>query len=85
MSEFAPVVYVDVYETRPPRYRGKARRQPWRWNARNANNNEIMASGEAYTNEADALAAVEQLFGSGTNVYLRQHERGNQVLRMAQQ
>lgn len=83
MSEFPPVVFVDIFKTNPPRYRSKARRQPWRWNALSAGNFEILASGEAYTNRSDALAAIQLLFGAGSNVYLRQAELGNVLLRRA--
>jgi len=57
--------------------------QPWRWHAVSAGNHKILAQGERYFNEADALHAIDLLFGSGSNVYLRQHEQGNKALRMA--
>lgn len=73
-----PVVYIDIYQGR------KLLRQAWRWRALNASNHRVMgASGEAYTNKADCELAVQQLFGGHTNVYLRETEQGNQVLRMA--
>lgn len=98
MNEFPPVVYVDIYKGR------RRFRQAWRWRALNAGNREVMASGEAYANEADAWAAVLQLFADVTvdvgllkqagmtvggepvwvpsNVYARQSEVGNRVLRL---
>lgn len=87
MSEH-PVIYVDIYATerkpRSERDTRPARGQRWRWRALNASNNKKMAtSGEAYTNEQDCLDAIHALFGGGTNVYLRQHEKGNEALRMA--
>jgi hypothetical protein len=73
-----PVVYVDVYRSRRP-WHGRV----WRWRAKNADNREIMASGQAYREQGDAIAAVVQLFGDGSNVYLRRAEQGNVALRMA--
>lgn len=55
MSEFAPVLYVDVYESRAPRFRGKSRRQPWRFRILSEGNRKILASGESYANRRDAL------------------------------
>lgn len=82
-TEFPPVVYVDVYRSEITRWR-PFRNQLWRWRARNANNWKVMAnSAEAYTNRQDCLDAIAQLFGSGTNVYLRESEQGNVALRMA--
>lgn len=73
-----PVIYVDVYQTK------RLLKREWRWRAINAGNRKTMAtSGEGYLNRADCMAAVYQLFGAATNVYLRQHELGNVVLRMA--
>lgn len=57
--------------------------QPWRWNAKREGNFEVMARGESYFNEADARHAIDELFAAGSNVYLRQHEKGNEPLRMA--
>lgn len=55
MSEFAPVLYVDVYQSRAPRFRGKSRRQPWRFRILSEGNRKILASGESYANRRDAL------------------------------
>jgi len=45
-------------------YKGRKRlRQAWRWRATAANGNILADSGEAYTNQEDALAAVYLLFG----------------------
>lgn len=77
-----PVVYVDIKQSK--RRWPLARPQRWYWVALNANNFKRMArSSENYTNEQDCIAATLQLFGDGTNVYLRQHELGNVPLRMA--
>jgi uncharacterized protein YegP (UPF0339 family) len=86
MSELPPVVYVDLFQSENDTARAPkaARPQLWRWRAFNAGNFERLAvSSEAYTNRQDCLDAIEQLFGSRTNVYLRQHEKGNVALRMA--
>lgn len=73
-----PVVYVDLYRTM------FLRKREWRWRARNAGNQRLMAtSAEGYRNLQDCLDAVEQLFGSGTDVYLRQAEHNDVELRMA--
>lgn len=84
-EEFAPVIFIDVYQSRQ-RYAAKVsgRPQTWRWRALSEGNRKKLASsGEAYTNLADLLHAVNLLFGPGSNVYLRQHEQGNQPLRMS--
>lgn len=83
MNEFPPVIFVDVFKTKPPRYRGKARRQPWRWRALSAGNFEILASGEAYEHEADAIAAIKLLFGDRSTAFVRRSEVGNELLRRA--
>jgi len=73
-----PTVFVDIYESKKIWHGRK-----WRWRAFNEGNREPMASGQAYMAEADAIAAVVQLFGDGSNVYLRRNEQGNVTLRMA--
>jgi uncharacterized protein YegP (UPF0339 family) len=76
------LVFVDLYQSRPRKLLGRP--QTWRWRALNGNNRRVLAaSSEAYTNQADALAAIQQLFGTASNVYLRQHEEGNVELRLA--
>lgn len=58
--------------------------QPWRVLIKSRDNHEpLFRSTESYFNKADAIHAAELGFGAGSNVYLRQHEHGNQVLRMA--
>jgi uncharacterized protein YegP (UPF0339 family) len=77
-----PLVFVDLYQSRPRKLFGRA--QTWRWKALNGNNFRVLAaSSEAYTNRSDAVDAIEQLFGATSNVYLRQTEHGNQLLRLA--
>jgi hypothetical protein len=82
-----PLIFIDIYEDKPPLtvlsvLRG-GRPQRWRWRALNGNNFRVLAvSSEAYTNYSDAVAAITELFGDGSEVYLRQAERGNRVLRL---
>jgi hypothetical protein len=80
MSDRA-VIYVDLKRGVPSRL--LRRQQPWYWIAKNAMNQKVLCrSSEHYTNQADALAAIGQVFGAETIVYLRQTEQGNQVLRL---
>lgn len=104
MSEFPPLIYVDLIKDQPlPReeyvpdhrvetkgewdaaYRQYVERfQPFRLLVKSGDNQEpLFRSTEAYFNKADAIHAAHLAFGSGSNVYLRQHEKGNQNLRMA--
>lgn len=70
-----PTVYVDLVEA-------KFGRQKWRWVARNAGNQKILArSSERYHNRQDCLDAIHQLFGEETVVYKREGEKGNVLLR----
>lgn len=80
-----PLIYVDLFQSAPnPLARIAGRPQRWRWRAINGNNSRVLAaSSEAYTNRGDALAAITQLFGSNSNVYLRSGNAGNQTLRSA--
>lgn len=74
-----PVVFVDIYQGKST---SPKRPQAWRWRAFNEGNTKILAvSSEAYTNKGDCIDAIEQLFGAGTTVILRQHEKGNELLR----
>lgn len=83
------LVYVDMYETPAPAtwadiLHTRPRPQRWRWRALNGRNFRVLAvSSEAYTNEGDCRAAITQLFGTGSEVFLRRHERGNELLRLA--
>lgn len=81
------LVYIDLYQTAPPlRVLRPRRAQRWRWRALNGLNSRVLAaSSEAYTNRDDALAAINQLFGTASNVYLRSGVGGNQLLRLAVQ
>lgn len=83
MSEFPPLVYVDLKQA-PKRLTFKGRQQRWYWVALSGDNFRVLArSSERYTNRNDAVKAIHLLFGDHVNVYLRQSEQGNQVLRMA--
>lgn len=81
------LVFVELYQTRGNKVTASSpgfRPQNWRWRAINGDNQKRMAtSGEAYTNKQDCLDAIAQLFGSETNVYLRESEHGNVALRLA--
>lgn len=72
-----PIILVDLVQA-------GFGRQRWRWVARNAGNQKILArSSERYTNESDCRKAIDQVFGPNVNVFLRQPERGNVALRRA--
>jgi hypothetical protein len=90
MSEFAPLIYVDLAYTpfveSPLKGHGPdpARHQPWRLLIKSGDNQKpLFRSTESYFNRDDAIHAAELAFGSGSNVYLREAEHGNRVLRMA--
>ncbi len=60
--------------------------QPWRLLVVSGDNHEpLFRSTESYFNRADAIHAAELAFGSGSNVYLREAECGNVLLRLAVQ
>lgn len=80
-----PLVYVDLFQA-PKNLLATvtARPQRWRWRAINGDNGRVLGiSSEAYTNRGDALAAVKQLFGSYSDVYLRGSDQGNELLRLS--
>lgn len=77
------LIYVDLQKA-TSRWPLK-RPQRWSWVARNGNNMRILArSSESYTNRQDCLDAITQLFGNESNVYKRETEMGNQLLRLAE-
>lgn len=47
------------------------------------NRQPLFRSTESYFNRADAIHAAEIAFGSASNVYLREVEHGNELLRLA--
>lgn len=58
--------------------------QPFRVAIKSGDNEEpLFRSTESYFNRADAKHAARIGFGRGSNVYLRQHEQGNEELRLA--
>lgn len=110
MSEFPPLIYVDLIEEERLAFAQWTREtfgpngtdllsdkdlddsyrayrlafQPWRILIRSGDNyKSLFRSTERYFNEADAKHAAELAFGSGSNIYLRQAEKGNRVLRLA--
>jgi hypothetical protein len=62
MSEPLNVTVTLIHSPRRAWFGGR-RWQAWRWVAHAANGRILATSGESYTNRADALAAVELLFG----------------------
>jgi hypothetical protein len=77
------LIYVDVKQSR--RRWPLKRPQRFYWVALNGNNMRRLArSSETYTNRQDALDAVTELFGTESNVYKREAEMGNQLLRLAE-
>lgn len=83
----SPLIYVDLYQgpaVNSIKALFRARPQRWRWRAINGDNGRVLGiSSEAYTNRGDALAAVKQLFGSNSDVYLRGSDQGNELLRLS--
>lgn len=77
-----PLVYVDLKKSKV-RWPLK-RNQPWYFVAINGRNMRRLArSTENYTNRADAVDAIWQLFANDSNVFLREAEHGNVNLRQA--
>ncbi len=79
------LIYVDLVQAPVNALaRLAGRPQRWRWTARNGGNGRVLAvSSENYTNRADAVSAITQLFGNSSNIYLRASQEGNQLLRLA--
>lgn len=67
-----PLIYVDLIQApQNPLAKLAGRQQRWRWRALNGGNGRVLAiSSESYTNLGDCLAAIRQLFGSSSDVYL---------------
>lgn len=82
-----PVVYVDLKYAPEPKARkllGRTRPRWQPWSAiimREGNFEDLFRSTENWTNKQDALDAVQLGFGPDTIVYLRQPEKGNEILR----
>lgn len=88
MSEFPPLIYVDLVNVPEPKVRklipGRTRWQPWRVVILSGDNmRRLFRGSERWTNKQDALDAIALVFGSRSNVYLRQSGVGNQLLRRA--
>lgn len=85
----APLVYVDLQYVPEPKARKllgptRSRWQPWRVLILSGDNHKRLFRGtERWTNKAEALDAIELAFGSSTNVYLREAEKSNVLVRMA--
>jgi hypothetical protein len=83
------LIYVDLKYVPEPKARklipGRSRWQPWRVVILNGDNHEDLFRGtERWTNKQEALDAIEEGFGANSNVYLRETEKGNVTLRLAQ-
>ena len=63
-------ITVELIQTPRPRWSLKHRTQRWRWRALAANGRVLAVSSEAYTNRADAVAAIWLVFGWETCVDL---------------
>lgn len=80
-----PGVFIDVYQAKANQI-GRRRGQRWRWRARAAGNNRILAvSSEAYTNRDDAIAGIGLLFGPNSDIYLRDGINPTTKIRTANQ
>jgi len=78
------VLFIDIQETSSNTIFKRARKQPFYWVAKNSGNGRVMAiSSERYTNRQDCVDAARLIFGSEVNVYLRQENQPNQLLRYA--
>ena len=73
------MITIEPYQAHPAKHANRAQR--WRWRATTANNRKLASSAEAYTNKADALAAIHQLFGDTTDIVLQQPDHDDQQLR----
>ena len=75
----------EIAEDDEPEYQQYLDRfQPWRLLIKSGDNQEpLFKSTESYFNKADAENAARIGFGRGSNVYLRQSEHGNELLRLA--
>jgi uncharacterized protein YegP (UPF0339 family) len=81
MSEFPPVFYVDIKRSRT-RF---PRRRPQRWYfvLLAAGNHEPVMTSEMFTNRDDCLDSARKANGDWVTVFLRQAEKGNELLRRA--
>jgi hypothetical protein len=62
----------------------RPRWQPWHIIIRSGDNQAVLfRSSERYTNRQDAIDAAILAFGDNSNVYLREAEHGNALLRRA--
>lgn len=83
-DNMAPLIFVDLVHTPEPVIHTGGRWQPWRIVIRSGDNfAPLFKSTESYTNQDDAKHAIDLAFGPGSNVYLRQSEQGDQVIRWA--
>lgn len=94
MTEFAPLIYVDLIKEKPRKQKPDETAehyaafldsyQPWRVLIKSGDNQrKLFRSTERYLFRAGALNAIQLAFGSNSNVFLREREKGNAVLRRA--
>lgn len=90
-----PVIYIELIEEKPlsrenyfrrhptgDHYRYLDKFQPWRFIAKSVANQKMLArSSERYFNEADAVHAIDLLWGPESIVYRRQAEAGDVLIR----
>lgn len=75
-------VIVELIHTPRSVFNVRSRTQPWRWRALSANGRVLAVSSEAYTNRADAVAAIWLVFGWETCVDLDDHGSRSGLLRL---
>lgn len=81
MSEFPSVYYVDIKQSKT--VWPLKRPQKWYWVVLSEGNFKRMGKSWMFTNEQDCIDSAVSLFGSSSTVFLRQHEKGNELLRRA--
>jgi hypothetical protein len=76
------LVYVVLKQA--PLSRLPFRQQRWYWLAKSGDNQRKLArSSERYFNRVDAINAINVLFADASNVYRREAELGDVMLRLA--
>lgn len=88
----APLIYVDLIEEKPRKQKPDETAehyaafldtfQAWRVIVKSGDNQKkLFRSTERYLHREGALNAIERAFGNNSNVFLREKETGNVVLR----
>lgn len=76
---FLPVYYVDIKQSRTVWPLKRA--QKWYWAVLSSGSFKRMGRSWMFTNEQDCIDSATSLFGAASTVFLRQSEKGNQLLR----